>query len=340
MIQPSIESEAKRVSGFFPDLRNKKVLVSGGAGFLGSWICDALLINNNRVTCVDSLYTGLTGNIDHNMGNTNFSFVNADVSKFECSEKFDYIIHMASRASPEEYQVHPIETLEANSSGSKTMLELARKCDCPILYTSTSEVYGDALVVPTPEEYWGNVNPNGIRSCYDEAKRYGEALFAAYHRQYGLDTRVIRIFNTYGPRIRSDGAYARALPRFCVQALQGKDITVFGDGKQTRSFCFVSDTVRGLLLALTRKQAQGEFINIGNPYEITILELAKKIKEAAKSSSNIVFRELPKDDPRRRCPVIKKAQNLLGWRPEVDLEKGLSATVEWFRQGLQKSDDD
>lgn len=338
VIHPSVAAEVKCVAGSLPGLVGKKILVSGGAGFLGSWVCDILLANGNRVTCLDSLYTGLAGNIDHNAGNPHFMFVNADVSRYESGEKFDYVVHMASRASPEEYQVHPIETLEANSSGSKTMLELARRCDCPILYTSTSEIYGDALVVPTPETYWGNVNPNGIRSCYDEAKRYGEALFAAYARQYGLDTRVIRIFNTYGPRIRSDGAYARALPRFCVQSLKNQDITVFGDGSQTRSFCYVSDTVRGLLLALTKKEARGEFINIGNPHEITILELAGRIKAAAGSSSRIVFKELPKDDPRRRCPVIEKARRLLGWQPEVELDRGLASTVEWFRQMLPGTD--
>lgn len=334
MISPAVKSHVQSVADGIR-LRGKKVLVTGGAGFLGSWVCDVLLANGNKIVCVDSMATGLASNIAHNRRNKNFKFVNRDAAKYRPVEKFDYIIHMASRASPEEYQLHPIETLEANSFGSKAMLELARKNDCPILYTSTSEVYGDAEVVPTPETYWGKVNPIGVRSCYDEAKRFGEALFVAYEKQHGLDTRVIRIFNTYGPRIRSDGAYARALPRFCVQALRNKDITVFGDGSQTRSFCFVSDTVRGLLLALTSKKARGEFINIGNPHEITILELATKVKEATKSSSNIIFKELPADDPKRRCPVIKKAQDLLGWSPQVKLDDGLAVTVEWFRQGLK-----
>jgi UDP-glucuronate decarboxylase len=329
VFSPAIADHVRDVAGSIK-IHDKKILATGGAGFLGSWVCDVLLANNNRVTCIDSMATGLKENIGHHAGDRNFKFLNKDVARYRPAEKFDYIIHMASRASPEEYQEHPIETLEANSFGSKNMLELARKNDCPILYTSTSEIYGDALVVPTPEDYWGNVNPNGVRSCYDEAKRFGEAMFAAYRQQYGLDTRVIRIFNTYGPRIRSDGAYARALPRFCVQALSGKDITIFGDGKQTRSFCFASDTVRGLLMTLASKKASGEFINIGNPHEITILELAQSIKKMARSDSKIVFKEPAKDDPKRRCPVIAKAQRLLGWEPKVDLEKGLPATLEWF----------
>lgn len=312
-------------------LEDSKVLVTGGAGFLGSWVCDILLAKRNKVVCIDNMATGLSDNICQHCKNNNFRFIKRDVRRYSTKEKFDYIIHMASRASPEEYQLFPIETLEANSVGSKVTLELARKSDCPILYTSTSEVYGDAEIVPTPESYWGKVNPNGIRSCYDEAKRYGEALFTAYSREYGVDTRIVRIFNTYGPRIRSDGAYARALPRFFAQAFKGQNITVFGDGSQTRSFCFVSDTVKGLLLALTRKKAKCECINIGNPHEITIIELAEKIRKLTGSTSKIVFKKLPQDDPKRRCPDIRKAQMLLNWKPDIDLDEGLGITLEWFR---------
>lgn len=329
-MQSLISGAVKDVDG----LRGKKILVTGGAGFVGSWVCDILMELGSDVSCLDNLATGLAINVRHHTGKKNFRLISKDVAKYRPREKFDYIIHMASRASPEEYQMHPIETLEANSFGTKAMLELARKSDCPVLYTSTSEIYGDALVVPTPETYWGNVNPNGIRSCYDEAKRFGEAFFAAYRRQYGLDTRVVRIFNTYGPRIRHDGAYARALPRFCMQALLDNDITVFGNGSQTRSFCFVSDTARGLLLALTKKQASGQFINIGNPNEITILELAKKIKSIANSQSRIVFKELSEDDPKRRCPVITKARELLGWEPQLSFEKGLKITLDWFKERM------
>jgi UDP-glucuronate decarboxylase len=321
-----------KVASDMPEMHGKNVLVTGGAGFVGSWICDVLCEQGNIVYCLDNFSTGLAKNVRARVRQRNFHLIKSDVAKYRTSRKFDYIIHMASRASPEEYQMHPIETLEANSFGTKAMLELARKSDCPILYTSTSEVYGDAQVIPTPETYWGNVNPNGIRSCYDEAKRFGEALFSAYQRQHGLDTRVVRIFNTYGPRIRHDGPYARALPRFCMQAIRNDDITVFGDGSQTRSFCFVTDTARGLLLALTKKNAKGQFINIGNPTEITILELARKIKNATNSSSRILFKALPEDDPKRRCPVITKAEKLLGWKPKVALDEGLQVTLEWFRK--------
>lgn len=329
MLSHQILEQIDRISNGLT-VSNSRVLVTGGAGFLGSWVCDVLLRAKNKVVCLDNLATGVMPNISHNTGRGDFQFINGDVSKFDSSEHFDYIMHMASRASPEEYQIHPIETLEANSFGTKNMLELARKNDCPILYTSTSEVYGDALVVPTPETYWGNVNPIGVRSCYDEAKRFGEAMVVAYQKQYGVNARVVRIFNTYGPRIRHDGVYARAVPRFCIQALKGEDITVFGDGSQTRSFCFVSDTVRGLLLALTKERARNEFINIGNPREVTILELAKIIKRISKSSSEIVFSELPADDPRRRCPTITKASSMLGWTPEVELERGIEITLQWF----------
>ena len=313
-------------------LINENVLVSGGAGFLGSWVCDVLLALGNKVLCVDNLSTGLTKNIDEKIKNKNFTFRNEDIVDFDINDNFDYIIHMASRASPEEYQIHPIQTLSSNSFGTKSVLEIARKSNCPILYTSTSEVYGDATVVPTPEDYWGNVNPVGIRSCYDEAKRFGEALVVAYSKEYGMNTRIIRIFNTYGPRIRADGIYARALPRFCIQALNDEDITVFGDGSQTRSFCFVTDTVMGLFFALTKDKAENEIINIGNTKEITILELANKIKKIANSKSEIIFKDLPQDDPKRRCPDISKAKSLLKWEPKIDFDEGLSHTIQWFRK--------
>jgi len=312
----------------------KQVLVTGGAGFLGSWICDVLLGFGAEVVCLDDLSTGRMENIDHLRENPSFKFrfIEGDVCSFAGSENFDYIFHLASHASPEEYQQHPVETLRANSLGSYEVLKLARKCDAAVLFASTSEVYGDAQVVPTPETYWGNVNPIGPRSCYDEGKRFGEALFVAYHEEYGLDVRIARIFNTYGPRIRADGLYGRALSRFVVQALSGQPITVYGDGTQTRSFCYVADTVLGLILFSVKKKAGGEVLNIGNPQEITILELAQRIKKLTDSSSPIVFRPLPKDDPRRRCPDISKAENVLGWKPKISLEQGLQRTVTWFQK--------
>lgn len=312
--------------------KGKKFLVTGGAGFIGSWICDALVKMNANVTCLDNLSSGKNENIEHLFKNEKFKFINEDVTKFEEEkEKYDYIIHLASRAAPEEYQKYPIETLLANSLGSLRMLELARKNDSIILFTSTSEIYGDAKIIPTPEEYWGNVNPVGPRSCYDEAKRFSEALFIAYQKQYGLDTRILRIFNTYGPRIRADGFYARVIPKFIMQALNNEDITVYGDGSQTRSFCYISDTIEAILLTIYKNEAKNEIINIGNPKEISILDLAKKIKLLTKSNSKIIFKPLPQDDPRRRCPEINKAKKILNWFPRIELENGLIKTIKWFK---------
>ncbi|MFH1327990.1 MAG: UDP-glucuronic acid decarboxylase family protein [Candidatus Bathyarchaeota archaeon] len=329
VIVKDVERIATKLSSNFV---NKSVLVTGGAGFLGSWLCDILVASKAKVTCIDNLSTGLTENIEHHKGEQNFQFINVDVSKFETGGKQDFILHLASRASPEEYQQHPIETLTANSLGSLKMLETARKHDATILYTSTSEVYGDAQIIPTPETYWGHVNPVGVRSCYDEGKRFSEALFTAYHRQYGLDTRIVRIFNTYGPRIRADGAYARALPKFISQALKNQPITVYGDGAQTRSFCYVTDTIQGILTTLINTKTKGEIFNIGNPHEITILELANKIKRTINSKSKITFHPLPLDDPKRRCPDITKISTTLGWKPETDFEDGLKKTIEWYSQ--------
>jgi len=312
----------------------RRILVTGGVGFLGSWLCDILARSLTEVFCLDNLATGKIENIDHLKANKNFHFIQGDVANFQPYQKLDFIFHLASRASPEEYQMHPIETLKANSLGTLAMLETARRNDAPLLYTSTSEVYGDAQVIPTPETYWGHVNPVGVRSCYDEGKRFSEALCMAYIREYGLDVRIVRIFNTYGPRIRADGAYARAIPRFITQALKGADITVYGDGAQTRSFCYVSDTIKGILNASANPKARGEIFNIGNPQEMTILQLAEKIKEITHSPSKITFRPLPQDDPRRRCPDITKAKTILGWQPQTSLEEGLTKTIDWFRSKI------
>jgi UDP-glucuronate decarboxylase len=308
----------------------KKVLITGGAGFIGSWLCDVLVSFGAEVTAVDDLSTGRIRNIDHLTKNSKFTFVQGDACAFQSKEKIDFILHLAAHASPEEYQTHPIETLQASSFGSANMAELARKNDATVLFASTSEVYGDAEVIPTPESYWGKVNPIGPRSCYDEGKRFAEALLVAYHKQYGLDVKIPRIFNSYGPRLREDGLYGRAMSRFIMQALTEKPITVYGNGKQTRSFCYVTDTATGLMLLTINKKAKGEVVNVGNVQEVTILELARRIKEITKCESPLTFHPLPKDDPKRRCPDTSKLETLIGWTPQVTFDDGLKRTITWF----------
>jgi len=311
---------------------DQTVLITGGAGFLGSWICDVLIRQNAKVICLDNLASGLESNISHLLNKENFKFVRHDISQpIYLDEKTDFVMHLASRASPLEFDKYPIEIIRANTHGTMISLEVARKNNARFLFTSTSEVYGNPEVVPTPETYNGNVNPIGIRGCYDESKRCGEALCMAYLRQYGVDVRIARVFNTYGPRMRADGEYGRAVPRFIKQALHGDPITIFGDGKQTRSFCYVTDQVEGLLRLLWFDDAKGEVVNIGNPNEITILELAEIVKKITGSESPIEFYPLPPDDPKRRCPDISKAKKLLNWEPKVELEEGLKRTVEWFK---------
>jgi UDP-glucuronate decarboxylase len=309
----------------------KKVLVTGGAGFIGSWLCDVLVGFGAEVTAIDDLSTGRIKNIDHLTKNTSFKFVKSDVCTFDSIEKFDIVFHMAGHASPDEYQAHPIETLKTSALGSFNMAELARKNNATLLFASTSEVYGDAEIIPTPESYWGKVNPVGPRSCYDEGKRFAEALFVSYFKQYGLDVKLPRIFNTYGPRLREDGLYGRAMSRFILQALTDEPITVYGNGQQTRSFSYVTDTVAGLLLLASCKEAKGEAVNVGNAQEITILGLAKKIKEITQCNSTIEFQALPKDDPKRRCPNTNKLERLVDWKPTVNFEEGLKETINWFK---------
>jgi UDP-glucuronate decarboxylase len=313
----------------------KSVLVTGGAGFIGSWLCDVLVDFGASVTVVDDFSTGRMKNIDHLIGNDGFELVRGDVCAFESNQRFDLIFHMAAHASPDEYMVHPIETLLTSAFGTQKIAELARKNDATLLFSSTSETYGDAEVVPTPESYWGKVNPIGPRSCYDEGKRFAEALLIAYSKQYGLDVRVPRIFNSYGPRLREDGLYGRALSRFVLQALTNQPLTVYGDGKQTRSFCYITDTVTGLMLLTTNPRAKGEVVNVGNTKEVTILELAQMIKEVTKTKSNIEFYPLPKDDPKRRCPDTNKLAQLVNWVPSIPLEQGLKRTVKWFTQTME-----
>ena len=300
-------------------------------------MCETLLEKHAEVTCLDSFSTGLRQNVEHLTGRKGFRVITGNVEDFKSDEKFNYILHMASRASPEEYQQHPVETVKVNSIGTLNMLELARQHRAIFLYASSSEVYGQAAVVPTPETYWGNVNPIGVRSSYDETKRFGEAACMAYMRKYGVDVRIARIFNTYGGRLRPDGLYGRALARFMMQALQNREITVYGDGKQTRSFCYVSDMCEALVSMLTKKEAANKPMNVGNPVETTILELANLILEITKSQSKITFTKRAEDDPERRCPDITLAKRVLEWEPKISLREGLQKTMPWVSNFLEIS---
>jgi UDP-glucuronate decarboxylase len=315
------------------DFKDKTALVIGGAGFLGSWMCEVLTNQKARVICLDNLSSGLKANIEHLLQNDNFQFMERDITEpLYIKDRVDLVLHLASRASPFEFEHFPLEILRANTLGTVNALEIAREHKAVFLFASTSETYGDPSLVPTPESYYGNVNAIGARGCYDESKRCGEAYVMAYRKQYGMDVRIARIFNTYGPRIRPDGIYGRAIPRFVSQALNGEPITVFGRGEQTRSFCYVTDQVVGLLRLASSQKASGEVINIGNDEEITIIDLAKMVKKLTGSVSEIVYYPMPQDDPRRRCPDITKAKDILGWRPKVKLEEGLRQTINSFRE--------
>jgi UDP-glucuronate decarboxylase len=310
---------------------DQTILVTGGSGFIGSWICQTLINLSGKVLCVDNMASGLRSNIDHLMELDNFQFIPHDISiPIYFDKKIDLIIHLASRASPTEFMEYPIQILKANTMGTLRALGIAKKHNARILYASTSEVYGMAEIIPTPEEYHGKVNLLGPRSCYDESKRCGEAYVSAYNLQYGLDTRIARIFNTYGPRMRSDGLYGRSIPRFINQAITNMPITIYGDGLQTRSFCYISDQIEGLLRLAALDNAKGFVINIGSTCEVPIIDLAKKILNISMSKSEISYYPLPCDDPLRRQPDITRAK-LLGWVPKVELEEGLERTIDWFR---------
>jgi UDP-glucuronate decarboxylase len=311
---------------------DKRVLVTGGAGFLGSWVCEALINFGAYVTGIDNFASGRKENIQSLMDTDRFRFIEHDISKpLLIDTPFDYVFHMASRASPFEFEHYPIEILKANTMGVLVALGIAKKNNAHFLFTSTSEVYGNPDIVPTPESYHGNVNPTGLRGCYDEAKRCGEAYVTGYRRQHHLNTRIARIFNTYGPRIRMDGIYGRVIPRFIDQALNDKPLTVFGDGSQTRSFTYVTDQIEGLLRLAALDAAEGRVINIGNTDEITVLDLAKKVVALTGSKSPLSFYPLPEDDPLRRRPDISQAKKILGWHPKVSLDTGLARTIEWIR---------
>ena len=308
-----------------------RILVTGGSGFLGSHLCDKFLAAGDEVIAVDNFFTGRRENITHLLDNHNFELIRHDVT-IPLFVEVDLILNMACPASPVHYQRFPVQTLKTSLIGAINMLGLAKRTNARIFQASTSEVYGDPLVSPQTEEYWGNVNPIGIRSCYDEGKRAAESLFFDYQRQFGLDIRVARIFNTYGPRMAADDG--RVVSNFIVQALKNQPITIYGDGLQTRSFCFVDDLVEGIYELTTKEAVPLAPINLGNTHEFTMLELAKMIIELTKSNSRIEFLELPGDDPKQRKPDISRARDILGWQPHVQLREGLEKTIKYFEQKL------
>jgi dTDP-glucose 4,6-dehydratase len=310
-----------------------RAVVTGGAGFLGSHLCDRLLAEGWEVLALDNMITGAESNVGHLKGHPNFKLENrnvSDVASMNVEGEVGYVLHFASPASPPDYLKHPIETMKVGSIGTQNALELALRKKAKFFMASTSECYGDPEMSPQKEEYWGHVNSVGPRSVYDEAKRFSEALTMAYHRHHGVDTHIVRIFNTYGPRMRlNDG---RALPNFVYQALSGQPLTVFGDGKQTRSFCYVDDLIEGIYRLMLSDEHMP--VNIGNPHEITMLEFAERIRKYFDDQPKIIFAPLPQDDPKRRCPDIGKAKRLLKWEPQVNLEEGLKRTLEYFKRAF------
>jgi UDP-glucuronate decarboxylase len=308
----------------------KKILVTGGAGFLGSHLCDRLVAQGHHVLAVDNYFTGSKKNIEHLLDSKNFEIIRQDIC-IPLYVEVDEIYNLACPASPYYYQLDPIQTMKTSVIGAFNMLGLAKRTGAKILQASTSECYGDPVVHPQPETYWGNVNPIGIRSCYDEGKRAAETLFMDYHRKHGVDTRIMRIFNTYGPRMNpNDG---RVVSNFVVQALQGQDITIYGDGTQTRSFCYFEDLLDGMMALMASDYHLP--VNIGNPGEFTMLELAQKVIQLTGTTSQIVFQDLPQDDPRQRKPDIALAKDLLNWEPAVNLDQGLVKTIDYFNKVLR-----
>ena len=314
----------------------KRILVTGGAGFIGSHLSERLLDEGHEVICVDNFFTGAKENIKHLLGNPYFEIIRHDIC-FPLYTEVDEIYNLACPASPIHYQFDPVQTTKVNVSGSINMLGLAKRLKIRILQASTSEVYGDPTVHPQPETYWGYVNPIGLRACYDEGKRCAETLFFDYHRQHCIDIKLVRIFNTYGPGMHpNDG---RVVSNFIIQALEGEDITIYGDGSQTRSFCYVDDTVDGIIRMMNTPRGITGPVNLGNPNEISILDLARLIIDLTGSESRIVFKPLPQDDPRRRCPDITLAREKLGWKPKIDLMTGLKKTVEYFSDLIRREFD-
>jgi UDP-glucuronate decarboxylase len=309
------------------------VLVTGGAGFLGSHLCDRLIERGDDVICVDNFFTGSKENVRHLIGHPRFELIRHDIVHPLYVEA-DRIFNLACPASPEAYQFNPIKTIKTSTVGMVNIMGLAKRCGARVLHASTSEVYGDPLVHPQTEDYWGHVNPIGPRSCYDEGKRIAESLMVNYHQEHGTEIRIIRIFNTYGPRMAPDDG--RVVSNFIMQALKGEDLTVYGDGLQTRSFCYCDDLIAGMMKLMDQDEHTGP-INIGNPVENTMLELAEAVIKVTGSRSKVVHMPLPKDDPKKRCPDITKARTLLGWEPQVRLAEGLKSTMEWYKSKLEQS---
>jgi len=346
-IKQDVEEINERLKKEGVTFEGKTILVTGGAGFLGSWVCDVLVKQNAYCICLDNLTSGQPKNIIHLMNEDNFRFINHDISYpiyFGMSyhplgicigdiKKIDIVMHMASRASPFEFKDNPISILRSNTLGTLNSLGIAKFHNSIFFYTSTSEVYGNPPkeAIPSPESYFGHVNPVGPRSCYDESKRAGEAFIKAYELQHQMRTKIVRIFNTSGPRIRYGAEFGRVVPNFINQAVNDEDITIFGDGSQTRSFIYVVDEIEGILKMVYTDKANGEVINLGNNKEYTILELANIVKELSGSNSKIVYKPLPIDDPVRRCPDITKAKEILNWEPTTTLEEGLKKTIAWFK---------
>ncbi|OGX18797.1 MAG: NAD-dependent dehydratase [Omnitrophica WOR_2 bacterium RBG_13_44_8b] len=306
-----------------------KFVVTGGAGFIGSHLCERLLAEGLKVICIDNLITGDLSNIKHLFSNDNFRFVKHNVTKhIEVKDKINFVLHFASPASPEDYLKYPIQTLKVGSLGTHNSLGLAKDKKAKFLLASTSEIYGDPLLHPQKESYWGNVNPIGVRGCYDESKRFAEAITMAYHRVHKIDTRIVRIFNTYGPRMRiNDG---RVVPNFIYQALNNKPLTVYGKGTQTRSFCYIDDLIEGIFRLLSAKINLP--VNLGNPHEFTIYQVARLVIKLTGDKSKLVYKPLPQDDPRQRKPDISQAKKVLKWEPKIELKQGLPRTIDWFKK--------
>ena len=310
-------------------MNKKTAVITGGAGFIGSHLCDRLIADGFKVICIDNFITGTRENIKHLLSHDDFRLIEHNVCNFiDIGDKVDYVLHLASLASPEDYLKYPIQTLKVGSLGTHNALGLAKVKNAGFLLASTSEVYGDPLVHPHPESYWGHVNSVGVRGCYDESKRFAEALTMAYHRVHKIDTKIIRIFNTYGPRMRISDC--RVVPNFIYQSLNNKPLTVYGKGTQTRSFCYVEDLIEGILRVMSSKI--NDPVNLGNPNEFSIMKLARILIKLTRTRSKIIFKPLPQDDPRQRQPDISKAKRLLKWKPAIELEEGLQRTIEWFNQ--------
>jgi len=334
-IEEDVKSIVDKLDNDGVNFKDNTVLITGGAGFLGSWICDVLIHQGAKVICADNFSSGRSENVQHLLNSKNFSLVEHDISEpLHLDEHIDLVLHFASRASPLEFSKFPIEILKANTFGTWVALEIAKESKARFVFASSSEVYGnpDKKYVPTLENYHGNVNPTGPRSCYDEGKRVGETFSIAYKNQYGIDVRIVRIFNCYGPRLRPGDLYGRVVSRFIEQAMKGETLTIFGNGMQTRSFIYVTDLIEGILKFSSTPIAADEIINLGSDEEIKIIDLARIIAKLFHSEPKMEFHQLPKDDPLRRCPNIEKAKKILRWEPRTSLEQGLVKTISWYRK--------